>query len=402
MQLRQDKNIKNILIRSTNWIGDAIMTTPAIQAIRQNFPHAKIAILAKPWVKDVFAANPCIDHIIGYDSMHSHRGLHGQVRLARELAEQGFDLAILLQNAFEAAWLAYLARIPRRAGYNTDARSLLLTHGVPLKKETKKIHQVYYYLRMLEGLGLEVEQKPQLFLEPAPDDIAWARKALLDAEVKNETHMSHGDTKDNESNPPSPPFTKGGNTLSPPLGKDGGPLIPPLKKGDTGGFSDKNKLIGINPGASYGPAKRWLPERFVELARMLTRQADADVVIFGTNADRKVGEGALAAAPGSVINMAGKTTLGQAMALMACCRVFITNDSGLMHVAAAQHIPMVAIFGSTNPVTTGPFSDRAVIVRRDIDCSPCLKTVCPSDFRCMKEIMPKEIFAATLKMLEKQ
>lgn len=349
MQLRQDENIKNILIRSTNWVGDAIMTTPAVKAIRQNFPDAKISILAKPWVKDVFAANPCIDHVIVYDSMHRHKGLRGRVRLAKELAEQGFDLAILLQNAFEAAWLAYLARIPRRAGYNTDARSLLLTHSVPLKKETKKIHQAYYYLRMLEGLGLNVEGEPKLFLSPPPDAATWAQKALFEAGVRED-----------------------------------------------------DNLIGINPGAAYGPAKRWLPERFVELARMLTRQADAKVVVFGTNADRKVGEGALAKAPERVINMAGKTTLGQVMALMARCRVFITNDSGLMHVASALHVPLVAIFGSTNPVTTGPFSDRAVIVRKDIDCSPCLKTVCPIDFRCMKEIMPEEIFAATLKMLEKQ
>lgn len=348
MQLKKDKDIKNILIRSTNWVGDAIMTTPAIQAIRQNFPNAKISILAKPWVKDVFAANPCIDHIIVYDSMHRHKGLRGQVRMARELAEQGLDLAILLQNAFEAAWLAYLARIPRRAGYNTDARSLLLTHSVPLKKETKKIHQVYYYLRMLEGLGLEIEGEPKLFLSPPPDAATWAQKTLFKAGVR---------------------------------------------EGDD--------LIGINPGAAYGPAKRWLPERFVELARMLTRQADAKVVVFGTNADRKVGEGALATAPERVINMAGKTTLGQAMALMARCRVFITNDSGLMHVAAALHIPLVAIFGSTNPVTTGPFSDRVVIVRKDINCSPCLKAVCPVDFRCMKEIMPEEIYMATLRMLER-
>ena len=148
MQLKEDKNIKNILIRSTNWVGDAIMTTPAIQAIRQNFPNAKITILAKPWVKDVFAANHCIDHIIVYDSMHRHKGLRGQVRMAKELAEQGLDLAILLQNAFEAAWLAYLARIPRRAGYNTDARSLLLTHSVPLKKETKKIPVSYTHLTL--------------------------------------------------------------------------------------------------------------------------------------------------------------------------------------------------------------------------------------------------------------
>ncbi|MDP3030030.1 MAG: lipopolysaccharide heptosyltransferase II [Deltaproteobacteria bacterium] len=402
MQLKEDKNIKNILIRSTNWVGDAIMTTPAIQAIRQNFPKAKITILAKPWVKDVFAANPCIDHVIVYDSMHRHKGLRGQVRLAKELAEQDFDLAILLQNAFEAAWLAYLARIPRRAGYKTDARSLLLTHSVPLKKETKKIHQVYYYLRMLEGLGLEVDQKPQLFLKPAPDDIAWARKALLDAGVKKEDTGGFSDetsirlrrTKEDENRKRDSrdgcPTTNGDFVIS----RTG---VSPVKRG----FLDENKLIGINPGAAYGPAKRWLPERFVEVAGMLTRQADAKVVVFGTNADRKVGEGALATAPERVINMAGKTTLGQAMALMARCRVFITNDSGLMHVAAALHVPLVAIFGSTNPVTTGPFSDRVVIVRKDIDCSPCLKTVCPADFRCMKEIMPEEIYMATLRMLER-
>ncbi len=347
MQLKDDKNIRKILIRSTNWIGDAVMTTPAVEAIRENFPDARISVLVKPWVRDVFVANPYIDEIILYDKAHRHKGLGGQVRLAKELAEFGFDLALLLQNAFEAAWLAYLAGIPRRAGYGTDLRGILLTHRVHLHPETKKVHQVHYYLRMLEGLGLKVGKRPKLFLASPLDDRAWAKNLLV----------NHG-------------------------------------------IKDDHALIGINPGASYGPAKRWLPEHFLELTRRLVERPHVKIIIFGTDADTEVAKMVLKVAPEQVINMAGRTTLGQAIGMLAKCRVFVTNDSGLMHVAAALNVPLVAIFGSTDPVTTGPFSDRALVVHKNLDCSPCLKTVCPLDFRCMKEITAEEVYAATVRVLE--
>lgn len=346
MQLIQDTNIKNILIRCTNWVGDCIMTTPAIEVIRSNFPQARISALAKPWVTDVLATNTCIDHIIPYDARYM--GLKGQIELARELSRHHFDLAVLLQNAFEAAWLVYLAGIPRRAGYNTDLRGLLLTHKVRLRREVKTKHQVFYYLAMLEGLGLQTFEEPRLVLAASKDNLAWAEKELRSAGVQDDI------------------------------------------------------LIGINPGASYGPAKKWLPEYFLEFTRLLMGKIPARIVVFGTAADFQVGEAVSKAAPDKVINMAGRTTLGQAVALITRCHAFVTNDSGLMHVAAALEVPLVAIFGSTNPVTTGPFTKRAKVVRNDIDCSPCLKATCPADFRCMKEIRPQEVFDATLSLLEEK
>ncbi|MFH1146435.1 MAG: lipopolysaccharide heptosyltransferase II [Pseudomonadota bacterium] len=346
MRLIDDKQIRNILVRCTNWVGDCIMTTPALKVIRENFPSARISALAKPWVRDVLVANPSVDEVISYGD--EYRGLKGQMRLAGELSLKGFDLAILLQNAFEAAWITRLAGIPRRAGYNTDARSLLLTHKVVLKKETRKIHQVYYYLRMLEGLGLDITgREPELFLQPQNSDALSIERILIEERAGHK------------------PF-----------------------------------LIGINPGAAYGPAKRWLPEYFLEVIRRLVKATGCKVIIFGTKADYGIGEEARLASPDRVLNLAGRTTLGEAIAAIAQCRVFVTNDSGLMHVGAALNVPLVAIFGSTNPVTTGPFSRRARIIRKEFDCSPCLKTVCPSDFRCMKSIRPEEVFDAVVKLIE--
>ncbi|MCJ7615618.1 MAG: glycosyltransferase family 9 protein, partial [Desulfobacterales bacterium] len=143
--------IKRILIRTTNWVGDAIITTPAIRAVRKNFPEAKISLLAKPWVAPIFYNNPYIDNILLYDTAGKHKGLSGIPRLSKELRKKKFDLAILFQNAFEAALIAFWAGIPNRLGYNTDARSLLLTHCIRLKPALKRVHQIDYYLGILEG-----------------------------------------------------------------------------------------------------------------------------------------------------------------------------------------------------------------------------------------------------------
>lgn len=346
MQLTDDKEIRRILVRCTNWIGDCVMTTPALKVIRDNFPSARISALAKPWIRDVLVTNPSVDEVISYGN--EYKGLKGQYRLAGELAQRGFDLAILLQNAFEAAWITRLAGIPRRAGYNTDARGLLLTHKVILKKETKKIHQVYYYLRMLEGIGLKTNgREPELFLEPQSSDAASVEKMLRREQTGNQ-----------------------------------------------------QILIGINPGAAYGPAKRWLPEYFLAVIKRLIKETGCKVIVFGTKADTGMGEEALRADPDGVINLAGRTTLSEAIAAIALCGAFITNDSGLMHVAAALNVPLVSIFGSTNPVTTGPFSKKARVIRKEFDCSPCLKTDCPSDFRCMKNITPDEVFEAVVKLIK--
>jgi len=335
---------RKILIRSTNWIGDAIMTTPAVRTIRENFPEAEITILAYPWVADVFTASPHVDRVMLYDKKGRHKGLSGVWRLSRELALQGFDLAILLQNAFSAALLTMLAGIPVRAGYRRDGRSLLLTHGVTIKKSTRKLHQVHYYQKMLAGLGL-TPGPDELFLALPEADQAWAGEYL-------------------------------------------------------GRRRGTGPVIGLNPGAAYGPAKRWPAERYAALAGRMARELGAALLVFGTTADHEAAAEISAAAPRQVFDLTGKTSLAQAMALIGLCDVFITNDSGLMHVAAACKTPLVAIFGSTDAVATGPFSKQAEVVNKKLPCSPCLKTHCPNkDFACMLEIGVDGVFAAARGLL---
>ncbi len=344
------KNARNILIRSTNWIGDAIMTTPAVRSIRQNFPEAKITLLALPWVADVFQACPHINQIFIYEKQGKHQGLRGKLRLATELRQKNYDLTILLQNAFEAVLITSLARIPVRGGYTTDGRTLLLTHRVHKHPEIKTKHQVHYYQEMLEGLGLErSENSLELFLDPTAEQ-------ETDAMIKE---VLQGEKRDN---------------------------IP---------------IIGLNPGAAYGPAKCWPATKYAELAGHLSEKTDGLIVIFGTVADQEAAAEISAAAGELVLDLTGKTTLAQALACIARCSVFVTNDSGLMHVAAALNTPLVAVFGSTDHIATGPYSEQATVVRQPVECSPCMQTHCPKDhFQCMKGITVEEVEHAALQWLE--
>lgn len=336
------QGLRRILIRSTNWIGDAVMTTPAVRSIRQCFPEAEITLLALPWVADVFRASPRVDRILPYERNGRHAGLRGKFVLAAELKRERFDAAILLQNAFEAAFITLLAGIPVRAGYTSDGRGLLLTHGVKRTAEIKVVHQVHYYQEMVRGLGCE-SGPDDLELVVPPEGDAWAAD-FLGAEI--------------------------------PAG---------------------GKIIGLNPGASYGPAKRWPADKFSALAARLQEFSDIVLLVFGTDADRPAATEVISACGDRcrVRDLTGRTSLAQAMGLISRCHAFVTNDSGLMHVAAALDTPTVAIFGSTNPVTTGPFSSRATVVRTDLACSPCLETHCPKKhFQCMEDIAVADVFHA--------
>ncbi len=329
-----------ILIRATNWIGDAIMTLPAIRTIRRNFPASRLVVLSRPWVAELHGADPQVDEVILYDKNGQHGGLRGLFRLARELRAHRFDLAILLQNAFEAAMIARLAGIPVIAGYSRDGRRPLLTHPVAIRPEIRRRHQVLYYQDLLRQLGLA----------PGPDDLylplsetaqQWARAAL--------------------AGQPRP-------------------------------------IIGINPGAAYGPAKRWPAERYAAVARELWKRFGGTPVVFGTKADQQAAAVIGEAVP-ATLDLTGRTTLAQAAAAIARCDCFLTNDSGLMHVAAAAGIPLVAVFGSTDPVATGPASPRAKIVRHALACAPCLQPTCKTGFACMLDIEPAEVAAAATELL---
>jgi heptosyltransferase-2 len=329
-----------ILIRSTNWVGDAILTTPAIRAIRKNFPHSEITILAKPWVVPVFKESPHVDHIIIYDVNARHKGWRGKLKLIREIRKRKFDLAILFQNAVEAAVIALLSGIPRRLGYDTDRRGLFLTHSVPVRRHAKfkNIHETDYYLDILTPFGL------------IPDGTGLTLKI-------SESNHRAADAL----------LTKYG------IGKH-------------------DQIVGVNPGATYGSAKRWLPERYAALADKIQEYYGAYILVFGAAGEKEIGQKVTALMKKPAVNLCGHTTLGEAMALIDRCHLFITNDSGLMHVATALEIPLVAIFGPTNSQTTGPTGSKSRVVRIPVSCSPCLQPDCPTDHRCMQDIKVDTVF----------
>ena len=321
-----------IMIRAANWVGDAIMTTPVVRAIRKNYPKAQITVLAKPWVIPVYENNPYIDKIMIYQANDRHKRGWGTITLSKDLRVYQFDLAILMQNAFEAGLISFLGRIKERVGYNTDARGFLLNRSIKLDMALKKKHLVEYYIGILKGAGLE-DDGPHMDLFLSQPDREYA-DALL---------------KQNK--------------------------IAPLKP-----------VIGINPGATGGTAKRWFPERYAKLCERLAHQYQTRILIFGGPSDAPLGDYIAGLTGDNCLNIAGKTSLGQAFALIEKCDLFVTNDSGLMHAAAALNINQVAVMGSTDYVATCPASKKAVMVRVPVHCSPCLKDVCPTEHECMDQI----------------
>jgi len=335
-----------ILIRAANWVGDAIMTTPVVRALRKNYPKAQITVLAKPWVVPVYETSPHVNEVMVYQSQGRHRMGAGTLRLARDIRNRQFHLAVLMQNAFEAGLLAFLAGVPERLGYNTDGRSLLLNRRIKMDPVLKKGHLIDYYLAILKGGGLETHGR-ELELHLRDQDREWAQAFL----------RKHG--------------------LSRPV-------------------------IGINPGATGGTAKRWFPERYAELAGILSKQYNTRVIIFGGPADHDLGEEISNMKKETCINMAGKTSLSRAFALIGACDLFVTNDSGLMHAAAAQDVNQVAVIGSTDFIATAPANANSIMVREPVDCSPCLKAECPIDHRCMDRIRVKDVAQACQRLLEKK
>ena len=344
MDLTKER-IDRILVRATNWVGDALMTTPALTALRENFPKAEISVLAKPWVAPVYENHPGADQVLMYDK--ERRGFKGLIGLAGELKGR-FDLAVLFQNAIEAALIAWLARIPRRLGYNTDGRGWLLNRRVKLVPEDKRVHETEYYLRLLARAGLAVPDpgpvRPVFYLSAEYEARAAARLAELGLE---------------------------------------------------GSF-----LLGLAPGAAYGSAKQWPAERYAAAADIILGQTGGAALVFGSSGEAAVAGEVKSRMSGRAVDLSGQTGLAEAAALIKQCHLFLTNDSGLMHVAAAVGPPLVAVFGSTNPITTSPVGDRVAMVRHPVDCSPCLKPECTKDTHiCMESIAPGEVAEAGLNLL---
>ncbi|MEJ2670739.1 MAG: lipopolysaccharide heptosyltransferase II [Deltaproteobacteria bacterium] len=336
---RDPEVVRRVLVRTPNWVGDAIMSLPVLTGLKRLFPLSEITVLAVPRVASLFTAQRGVMEIIRYPSGR------GKWQVLWEMRGH-YDVALALPNSMEAALGLWLVGVPSRVGYNTDARRPFLKEAVSGRRHLNGLHTVFYFLGLLKALGgLATFTPPTLYLES--EEIDSAAQFLAEVDLP-------------------------GN----------GPWI------------------GMSPGATYGPAKRWPPERFAALGRALQQEFGARLLLLGGNQERPVADQFKKHLKEPVVDLVGRTSLRQALGVLSQIRVLVTNDSGLMHAAAALSVPQVSLFGSTDPVATGPFSPLATVIHHPLPCSPCFKRTCEMGYPCLTAISVDEVLAATRNRLE--
>lgn len=331
-----------ILIIAPAWIGDAVMAQPLYRRLHERHPDLQLDIYAPAWTQAVHAAMPEVHQT--FDNPFGH----GQLRLAdrfhqgRQLRQQHYDQVIVLPNSLKSALVPFFARIPRRTGYVGEARSLLLNDARSLDPITLPL--------MVERFAALAEDKGTAISRPVPYphlhvDTAQVRVSLQAMQL-----------------------------------------------------TAPSQLIALCPGAEYGPAKRWPAAHMAELARHLLARGQ-QVWLFGSNKDAEIAQAIVAAAPGT-LDLCGKTSLTAAIHLLSLAQAVVTNDSGLMHVAAALDRPVIALYGSSSPRFTPPLSDRARIVTLGLECSPCFARQCPQQhLNCLNNLAPAHVLAALDELL---
>jgi heptosyltransferase II len=343
-------SLNKILVRAPNWIGDAVMAIPALQHLRRQYPHAEIAILARPWVAGLYSREAFCDELIPYEAPRGWSGLGAKWATVKDLRRRQFDCALLLQNAFEAAALAAAARIPLRIGYNRDGRGWLLTRPVPVPAvDDIPKHQRFYYLELLK------------------------RSQLVE----------------------------GYNTTAG-IALQGASLAATSGRALFAAADLRGPVVGVSPGAAYGGAKRWLPERFAETAVRIAKDLGATIALFGSEAEKTIAQtvqAQVSAAGVRTVNFCGAVPLSVFIEMAAACEVMLTNDSGPMHIASALGVPTVAIFGPTDEIATGPTGEHSLVIREPVECSPCLLRECPIDHRCMTKIRADRVAGQALALI---
>lgn len=343
-------DIKRVVVRGTNWVGDSVMTVPALRALRRLLPDAKITLAIRPSAKGIFSEVDFIDDVLVYD----RRNAFSVISQVREWRKREFDLAVLFQNAFEAALIPFLAGVPLRLGYVTESRQALLTHPLPLPDWRSSKHEVFYYLylvtaleQLLSGTSTVCDADPDISL-----GISEARKA------------------------------------------DAAELLRSF------GVNEEKSVVAICPGSINSRAKRWPAERFAALAdRLLDHKRQ--VVIIGSPDELDVTNEVTSRMRNRPVVLTGKTTLDQITAALSLTDLVVTNDTGPAHIAAALGCQTIVIFGPTNPLTTRPFSFKAEILRHPPDCAPCMLRDCPIDHRCMTAITVDEVFEHSQTLLKR-
>jgi heptosyltransferase-2 len=336
---------QNILVRMPNWIGDVVMATPALLDLRKAFPSAQITAMCRKPICELLKEDASINELYCFARPGNNFLRREDKRNIIAKIEAGkFDVGILLTNSFSSAWWFWQGKVKRRIGFSQHFRSLLLTD--PVNRPKEPIHHVDLYKKLLEPLGIKKSStEPRLYI--SEQEVKEAKQLLYQR-----------------------------------------------------GFVAGKTLIGINPGAAYGSAKCWPPEKYRELAQMLLKEGFY-LVFFGDSTTASLVKGIGQNLPDRAMNLAGVTTLRELAAIIKDCSLLVTNDSGPMHIAAALHTPLVALFGSTDEISTGPYGQSESVINKRVSCSPCMQRVCPIDFRCMKEITAGEVFQLVMKRLRR-
>jgi heptosyltransferase-2 len=344
-----NKQIERVVVRGTNWVGDAVMTIPALRLLRRILPAAHITLATRSFARAIFDDAAFVDQVISVEG-----NLIGQVK---EWKSHRFDLAILLQNAFAPALISRLAGVPIRIGYATQGRSRLLTHPLPLPEWRNQQHESFYYLNVVAAIaqmvgGLAGEPANVLELQPEFDLPVDDQRKAEAAELLNSMGVKSG-----------------------------------------------SQVVALCPGSINSRAKRWPAERYAFLADRLIEEAGAAIILIGSAAESDIAEEVRGRMKHEPIVMTGKTDLTMAVAILSQVDLLVTNDTGPAHIAAAMNRPTLVIFGPTNPLTTRPLSQYAEIVREPPDCAPCMLRDCPIDHRCMTAISPGQIFERAVTIL---
>jgi heptosyltransferase-2 len=330
---------KNILVRMPNWLGDLVMATPVLADLRARFPEAHITAMCQSNVAGLLTNDPHINEVFSYKKPNGwiHRTQHWEI--IDNLKRGEYDLGVLLTNSFSSAWWFWRGNVSNRIGFASNYRSFLLNKAVQFPETRETQHLVITYKMLLAPLGIEVSNTPPRLYVSEEE-----RQSALELLKKYRIDPS------------------------------------------------KNTVIGINPGAAYGSAKCWLPDRFRSVTEKLLENPNNFILYFGDNAGSSLVNEICKDMPERVINLAGKTNLRELLALIQQCKALLTNDSGPMHIAAALGTPLLALFGSTSDVQTGPYGKYATVIHKHVECSPCYLRTCPIDFRCMKRIEVDEVY----------
>lgn len=342
-------NPSKILVFIPNWVGDAVMATPALVALRARFPDARITALARPYVCEVLEGHPAIDEVRPVDSLSSRGHFKAFLRDALALRGEHFDVAVLFTNSLRTALFARLARVRRRVGYRRGARGILLTDWIdPVKSggEYAPGPMIDYYLDLVSLFGAPPVSR-RMSLRVTDGEGQAAERLLSDLGVASDA-----------------------------------------------------RLVVINPGAAFGSAKCWPAENFAQVADRLG-EAGFEVLVVTGPRERDIGE-AIGSAAQRPLKPAWRSgsPLGTLKALIARSELLVTNDSGPRHFGAALGIATVTIMGPTDPRWSETGWEREALLRRDVECGPCMLRVCPRDHRCMTLIGADEVVEAALRLLD--